>query len=376
MITSGIRPLPYYSSNVTLAERDLAHSLRTDFIPKIARRLPGHHLRSFGHRDIIDCVQRCKRAYPYFLRTDISRFYPSVRHRDLIVGVQLAYRDLLGLDYVPSVFKRTYVGGLNAWCKSLPVSRGIPPGSPLSAIAAPLMLVPVWLELKRRYGLPFLVYMDDVLVFCKGADQASEVYALLSQRLSAEYDLELHPGKTASGRFADSRVDFCGWSFAGGYARIAGDKMAAFRERVSDECRRWAGGSVVTLVKRLNRKIYGFGHCYKYGHVRKQYDELDYFIRREVRQCLKGKPHQCGLGNVGLQRAGLASLTQLLPNVRSAPKQKPASALTTGTARVPADRAMNTDVPVVGLLQSIDGKLTQLIALQRRQLHLLSSWTI
>lgn len=376
MITSGIRPLPYYSTNVTLAERDLAHSLRTDFIPKIARRLPGHHLRGFGHREIIDCVQRCKRNYPYFLRTDISRFYPSIRHRDLIVGVQLAYRDLLGLDYVPSVFKRTYVGGLNAWCQSLPVSRGIPLGSPLSAIAAPLMLVPVWLELKRRYRLPFLVYMDDVLVFCEGADQANEVYALLDQRLNTEYDLQLHPGKTTSGRFADSEVNFCGWSFAGGYARISGDKMASFRERLSDECHRWKDGSVTALMKRVNRKIYGFGHYYKYGHVRKQYDELDYFIRREVRHCLKCAQRPCGVGNGDLQKAGLASLKGLLPDVRIAPDQKIAAVQTARPGGPIAAGNVVADVLTGDLLSSIDGKLTQLISLQRRQLHLLSSWTV
>lgn len=93
---STIRPLPYYTTTVTESERKLAQTLRQEFVPLLTRRLPGHHLRGFRHNFIVNTVKQTKKNYPFFLRLDIEAFYPSVHHRDLIVGVQLAWRDLLG----------------------------------------------------------------------------------------------------------------------------------------------------------------------------------------------------------------------------------------------------------------------------------------
>lgn len=77
----NIHPLPYYNTDVSQLERDLAASLRSEFVPKIARRLPGHHLRGFRHDYIVNAVKRMKKKYPFFLCTDIEAFYPSVRYR-------------------------------------------------------------------------------------------------------------------------------------------------------------------------------------------------------------------------------------------------------------------------------------------------------
>jgi len=109
-IRPTVRPLPWFSVSGEADGALLAQALRTEFLPKIARRLPGHHLVGFRHDATTEFVRNNKKRYPYFLRTDISKFYQSIRHRDMIVEVQLAYRDLLGLDYVPWAFKSKYVG--------------------------------------------------------------------------------------------------------------------------------------------------------------------------------------------------------------------------------------------------------------------------
>ncbi len=99
-IRPTIRPLPYYTTPTGLDERALAQSLRVDFKAKLARRLPGHHLVGFKQDTIIRYIQRYKKQYPYFFRSDIRQFYPSIGHTPLVVGLQVAYRDLIGMDYV------------------------------------------------------------------------------------------------------------------------------------------------------------------------------------------------------------------------------------------------------------------------------------
>lgn len=150
MKDSPVKPLPYYSTHARATDSDLAASLRATVLPLIKRRLPMHHLCGLPHGWVIDFVRSNSSKYPYYLRTDIKKFYPSVRHIDILVGAQVAYRDLLGLPYVPKSFTHKYLGALNLWIKSLPLStRGIALNSPISCLLAPLMLVPLWLILKN-----------------------------------------------------------------------------------------------------------------------------------------------------------------------------------------------------------------------------------
>lgn len=67
----NIRPLPYYNTNISELERDLASSLRMEFVPKVRRRLAGHHLRGFRHGDIVRMVKRCKQQHPWFVLTQL-----------------------------------------------------------------------------------------------------------------------------------------------------------------------------------------------------------------------------------------------------------------------------------------------------------------
>lgn len=209
-IVPTVRPVPYHSAGPFTGERELARALRGDFLPLLRRRLPWHHLCGLPHGSASRFVERHRKDFPYFLRSDIRSFYPTVRHQDLVVGVQLAYRELLGLRYVPSGFKSRYLAPLVHWCESLPLRRGIPLGSALSALTAPLMLVPLWLELRRRFGVPVMVFMDDVLVCCRDQKECVSVYAFLENRLHDDYDLAVNAAKTVSGRFASETFSFCG----------------------------------------------------------------------------------------------------------------------------------------------------------------------
>lgn len=260
---SPIRPLPYYHTASSAEEKRLAAALRREFVPKLKRLLPGHHLGGFRHDTVVNFIKRHKRAYPCFVRTDIARFYPSIRHRDIVVGCQVAYRDPLGLEYVPGSFKKKYVGGLNRWCIALPLERGIPLGSALSAIVAPVMLLPLWLEIKRRFKLPLLVFADDILVCTRDESQSADIYTFMAGYLHRHYNLETSARKTVSGRFASDAVEICGWRFAGGYSTVSQAKVQAFMDRITAITRRRGKTDRASFFKVLNRKIDGFGHYYK-----------------------------------------------------------------------------------------------------------------
>lgn len=370
MKTKQIKSAPYYNVPVRQPERELAAALRREFVPKIARRLPGHHLKGFRHDEIVNFVKKHKKTHPFFLRTDISRFYPSVRHRDLIVGCQIAYRELLGLSYVPRSFKEKYVGALHRWCDSLPTfERGIPIGSPVSAIAAPVMLVPVWLEVKRQFGVPLLVFMDDVLVCCRSKEESSEIFVFMQNLLAEQYALELNPGKTCSGRFATDRVEFCGWSFAGGYALVSENKATGFLDRIENALSANGGMQPGILLKRINRLIDGFGHHYKYGNVSRQYKKLDCALRKKVRKRLAAGSGIYHADNNSLYAAGLHSLSKILNGKRDGAVKRSAcfGSQTNGSGAVTKNYIVHDNRDI---LEDISCKLTQMLAINRKQYNL------
>lgn len=379
-----IRPLPYYNTEAGAGERALARALRGEFVPKVRRLLPGHHLGGLRHDTAVRFVRRHKRAYPCFVKADIRRFFPGIRHKDAVVGAQIAYRDLLGLDYVPRTFKERYVGPLHAWLSHLPLHCGLPIGSPLSGVLGPAMLLPLWLRLKREFGCPMLVYMDDVLICTEDERQAAEVYAYMDRYLHREWGLELNRDKSGSGRFATSAVVFCGWEFAGGYAHIAPEKEEAFRERIRSLVRRVRKPDARAFIKRLNRKIDGFGHYYKYGDVRSQFRVLDQFLRQQARHWYAREVGGSLYRREALAALGLRSLEDILTRAEARDKRLPARnagrrlrplttspSVTPPAARHALPAAAEFD-ELLGVERKIQRQLTQLIALQRQQLALLT----
>lgn len=371
--TPLIRPLPYYNIQGSWDDSRLAAALRREFVPKVKRLIPGHHLGGFRHDFKVSYIKRHKTNYPCFIRTDIRQFYPSVRHQDIIVGCQVAYRDLLNLRYVPRSFKGKYVGAVAAWCRRLPLHKGIPLGSPLSAILAPIMLLPLWLQIKRRFGVPFIVYMDDVLVCTENENRSFEIYAYIDNYLSANYDLELNTAKTSSGRFSRDAVDFCGWHFAGGYVNVAEEKLANFQHRINELTAGCKQTEIEVFIKLINRKIDGFGHYYKFGHVAGQFRALDMFIRNCVRRWLARHTGRKGYTVEQLATLGIRSLTGIYTGIHNkTTKRKTATHVTPDyPASTKQVQDYSLQVRNTEILEKIHAQLTQLLSLERKQVRMM-----
>ena len=317
-----------------------------------------------------------KKAYPFFLRTDISKFYPSVSAFDLITQVQIAYRDLFGLDYVPKKFKDRFVAKLVYWAKSLPHKQGIPLGSNISSILAPLGLLPIWLQIKKEYDVKLIVFMDDVLVLCQDENTAREVWHSLADYLERNLKLQLNIDKTKSGRFSDTNAEFCGWCFAGGYAKICESKYEKFKIRIQDCISKTKNLETRSFIKQLNCKIDGFGNYYKHGNVKRQFEELDCFIRNRVCERLSRRQHAKIYSNSQLNNEGLHSLEL---NYRRLHDKKNKPQLKQLTPQILLSKALylgkenQNHVRQTELIEIISAQLQQLTGLQRKQNRLLET---
>jgi len=176
-------------------------------------------------------------------------FFDSVPH-DLVLGAVRRHTD-----------ERWILLYVERWLQAplqqengtlVPRDRGTPQGSAISPLLANLFLhyaFDVWME-KRFPYLHFERYCDDAVVHCKTEKQAQFVRAAIARRL-AQCGLELHPDKTRvvyckdenrSGRYANERFDFLGYTFRPRRAKTKTGKLfVGFLPAVSDDAMKEMG---------------------------------------------------------------------------------------------------------------------------------------
>jgi len=367
-----IKPPPYTTRRTTAFDAEAARFYRERFVPLIRRRIKSHHLAGFRQSFIVDTVAENKRRFPYFLRTDIRLYYPNIRHSDIHLQTVMAYKKLLSLPRVPVEFERQSRTLCKRFFESLPSHKGLPLGNALSAILAPVILIPLWLEIRNRFSVPFIVFMDDILLFARNERQVAELYEFLLIRLDEGYDLELNMEKTRSGRFAGTSFDFCGWHFGGGYARISDEKTKAFMERFTQGLCRDRGKPLRALIKNANRRIDGFGHHYKYGSVGKQYEMLDKWIRRQMRMAIQGRNLHVSRTNSGLEQLGLHSLDGIYRrNRRPTTEGRPLRPVRACNTAQPSTHLLSASPNIELQLERIAKQLDRVLELLKKQNKLL-----
>ncbi|MDR1628980.1 MAG: hypothetical protein LBS36_02030 [Oscillospiraceae bacterium] len=370
-----IRPIPYYTQMDDTEFKKLAHQLRQQFLPLVKSKFAMHHLKAFKQGDIINYIKKWKKDYPAFLRTDIKMFYANVDPKDLVVQTQMAYKALRGQfpthEFI--LFKEKYHRQMMKWVASLPVNVGIPLGSCMSAILAPLGLIPVWLNAKRRYDIKMIIFMDDALIMCRDESTSKLVWKLLAADLHENLKLSLNPAKTKAGRFGSTVVDFCGWNFAGSYVRIDNYKIGGFKARFVELVKKSEKKTTMAFLKLVNRRVDGFGNYYKAGDTLRQFEELDRFIRACVRKWLCRGQKSKRYTNDALEKMGFHSLVKCynkahVAKLKPLKQPTPKADLYIAKPKAPDWGAINQ---IAQNSESINEKLTQLLRLHREEIAML-----
>ena len=307
--------MPYLIQHDQFPSKVFAGWLRDTFRPLIAKRLPTVLYGGFKHDFIVKFIKKYKKEFPYFVKVDIQKFYPSCAHRHLLIEGQMAYKNLLGLKVCPKKFKDQYVQGAQLFFDSLPITtRGLPLNSGVSKALAPLLYIDFFLELKKQDRVKFIVYCDDIVFLAKTkADSATVYHSFFNFLQSVSLNVQLH--KVQQGAFRTTVLDYCGWRFAGGYAAVSDAKGQLFKEKISALCRTTVLTCVPSFIKKINQKINGFGHYYKYGQVKGTYEKWDAFIRQEIRKAFKYNCRKCPT-TLQLKNMGLRSLRDIWVNTK------------------------------------------------------------
>lgn len=152
-------------------------------------------------------IRRCQgflRRYPYVLKADIRKYFPSIDHDILmsLIGRKVKCKKTLGLcaqiidNSNPQERVLDYHAGDHLFT---PAARrkGLPMGNLTSQFFANLYLSPLDHFVKEELRVKgYVRYVDDFVVFGKSKRELWDIKDAIDRFLSAELRLRLHPSKT------------------------------------------------------------------------------------------------------------------------------------------------------------------------------------
>jgi len=316
--------LPYFRSDKEISHLLLFRFLQRKFNPALKEKFPHHYLISQDPRAYLKFIKQNSKKYPYFLRLDISKYFPSINHSILLSEIISNYQQLTGKT-LSRRFKQILKKDLPQFLQYSPCpNQGLPIGNPLSYILAGIHLF----KLDISLPVPFLRFTDDYLIFCKSRKEPEIILKKIVIPILEKLNLEINHKKLKSGKFHRDKLVFLGFQFYAGYITISEEKTLSFKQRIQKLTYLTRKKSIPPVIKELNNQILGFGHYYKLGQTKQTFQDLDSFIRFRLRKYilknrdLLPKTANLFLTNQSIKDMGLKSLIEIKEKFDQKSKQK------------------------------------------------------
>jgi len=306
-----INQLPYFHFNNTKQTNEIARFLFKKIKKLLKEKYPYHYLIFSRTDKKLLYLQNLSKKYPYFLKLDIEKFYPSINHKILLANL---WRSSFYHFDLSRRLKHYLKYEIPEFLKKSPVSnQGIAIGNYLGWILTGLYLLPLDLKIPR----PFLRVQDDYLIFCKNKKEPEKILKEIIEPELNKLELNLNLNKLNSGKFHQNSLEFMGFRYYAGIFTISEKKIINFKNKIIKITHLTKKKSTRAVIKSLNNKILGFGHYYKLCSSKQDFEKLDAFIRQRLRRYLiKNKDQKQKIGNLlltnqDLENLGLKSLTKI-----------------------------------------------------------------
>ncbi|MBM3726974.1 MAG: RNA-dependent DNA polymerase [Acidobacteria bacterium] len=190
------------------------------------------------------------RKYPYLLKCDIRKYFPSIDHEILKAELARAVKCGPTLDLAGRIIdgsnaqepRDIYFPGDDLFTP-FERRRGLPLGNPTSQFFANVYLDPLDQFVNRTLRAPeYVRYVDDFVLFGGSRAQLEEMLAALIPLLD-ELRLRPHSGKCQVRRTQDG-LTFLGWRLAPGRMRLARANVLGFRSRMRTWVHEYGRGTV------------------------------------------------------------------------------------------------------------------------------------
>jgi len=292
--------LPYLTIKNSFSNSIIAKFLLKK-IKKFLKKCPYHYLIFFRKDKLLKVIKENSKKYPYFLRFDIEKYYPSIDHQILLIILEKILNSRKGKKFL----KSEIIPFLNKYQIQ---NKGLPLGNFLSYVLAGIYLLPLDLCLIKS-KIFFLRFQDDYLIFLKKKKEPLNILKEIIEPTLNNLKVNININKLSSGRFHQDKLDFLGFQYFAGYFTIENERIEEFKNKIRKITHLKNKKSSKAIIKILNNKILGFGHYYKISKAKKDFERLDAFIRQRLRRyLLRNKDSKNKLGNLVLTNESLKSL--------------------------------------------------------------------
>jgi len=214
---------------------------------------------------------------------DIKGFFDNVDHEILLDLVNEKISD----GRVLKLIRLFLESGVMEDGKYLDVSKGTPQGGVISPLLSNIYLHHLDRRLHDR-GITFVRYADDIVILSEKTRDVRRALNLARMILEEDLKLKLNEEKTSVFRITTKRgLEYLGYHIFLKKIQPTFSSLQRFKDKVRYLTRRKQGKSAVTVIKRLNPVIRGWGNYYKHTTIKKKYWDLDFWIQRRIRSYIK-----------------------------------------------------------------------------------------
>lgn len=275
-----------------VVQQALKDLLEPIFDPHFSEHSHGYRQGHSAH-DALNEVKLLRESYDWVIDADIKGFFDHVDHDILLDLVNERVSD----GSILRLIRRFLESGVKFDGIVHASDKGTPQGGVISPLLANIYLNHLDRRLKE-YGLPFVRYADDFLVFCTTRYEAESTLELISSILSNDLKLELSADKTklvylkyepdSTGTIPREYgpFTFLGFVVRRRWISPTAAALNRFKDKIRSLTKRHVRYDTEQWMRGLNAVIQGWGRYFRVGTVKTLFADLDKWIRMRVRLVL------------------------------------------------------------------------------------------
>ena len=209
-------------------DRVVHHALMRIIEPKIDRRLIDHSYacrRGKGVHEAVNQYQKWSQRFPYVLKLDVVRYFPSIQHEILKQKLDRLIKDHQVTELLYKIIDTS------PQLSNSGVGIGIPIGNLTSQFFANLYLDRIdHLIYEHLHAPAYLRYMDDLILLGGSKDLLWRLMGAISEEMEKE-GLRLHPRKAQIFRTALG-IDLFGYQIWPHRRRLRSDNGHRFKKKL------------------------------------------------------------------------------------------------------------------------------------------------
>ena len=300
----GVRTLGIPTVVDRLIQQALHQVLQPMFEPEFSES-------SYGFRPGRNAQQAVQAARSYVAEgkrwvvdLDLEKFFDRVNHDVLMARVARKAKD----KRVLKLIRRYLEAGLMEGGVASARTEGTPQGGPLSPLLSNILLTDLDRELEKR-GHRFCRYADDCNIYVGSERSGQRVMTAITAFLERRLKLKVNADKSAVARPWQRK--FLGYSMTWHRKpklRIAEPSRKRFAEKVRKALRTGRGRSLKRVIEDLNPLLRGWVSYFRLTEVKGVLEELDGWLRHQLRTLLWRQWKRNHTRARNLMRAGLTKV--------------------------------------------------------------------